>query len=90
MRVTSDEHAHLQRLAKERGLTLSELMRQAVASYTATDAARPDVHLGVALERLYKDVGLLPEATVRFLEGLAGLMRRTEDAGRAKGNRRRR
>lgn len=90
MRVTSDERAHLQRLAKERGPTLSDLMRQAVASHTATDAARPDVHLGVALERLYRDTGLLPEATVRFLEGLAGLMRRTEDAGRAKGSRRRR
>jgi len=90
MRVTSDERVHLQRLAKERGLTRSDPMRQVVASYTATDAARPDVHLGVALERLYKDTGLLPETTVRFLEGLAGLMRRTEDAGRAKGNRRRR
>jgi hypothetical protein len=76
MRVTSDERANLRRLAQERGLTVSDLMRQAIASYTATDAARPDFHLGVALERLCEDAGISPLQTMKFLEGLSGLMRR--------------
>ena len=90
MRVTSDERANLQRLAEERGLTVSDLMRQAIASYTATDAARPDLHLGVALERLCEDAGISPLQTVNFLEGLAGLMRRKEDVARTTTSRRKR
>ena len=81
MRVTRPEHARLRRLALDRGLTVSDLMRQAIASYTATDAARADLHLGFALERLSKDMGMIP--TARFLEGLVGLLRQA--AGDADG-----
>lgn len=88
MRVTPVERNQLQRLARERGLTLSDLMRQAIASYTATDAARPDIHLAVALERLCKNVGISPAQTASFLRGLAGLMGRRENDGLSKKERR--
>lgn len=82
MRVTPGERNQLQRLARERGLTLSDLMRQAIASYTSTDAARPDLHLGVALERLCKNAGISPSQTACFLDGLAGLMRTKDSISR--------
>jgi len=88
MRVTPVERNQLQRLARERGLTLSDLMRQAIASYTATDAARPDIYLAVALERLCKNVGISPAQTASFLRGLAGLMGRRENDGLSKKERR--
>ena len=75
MRVTRPEHARLRRLALDRGLTVSDLMRQAIASYTATDAGRADFHLGLALERTCKGSGISLSQAASFLQALILKMR---------------
>ena len=90
MRATEDERAHWQRLAEQRGLNLSDLMRQALASYTTPDAARPDLHLALALERMCKDAGISSSQAVGFLQALIQRIQPTAEAEGPKAGRKKR
>ena len=90
MRATEEERTHLQRLAEQRGLSLSDLMRQALASYTAPDAARPDLHLALALERMCKDAGISSSQVISFLQALIQRMQATAESEGPKAGRKKR
>ena len=87
MRATEEERAHLQRLAEQRGLSLSDLMRQALAFYTAPDEARPYLHLALAMEHMCKDAGISPSQAVGFLQALIQRMQPTAETEGAKAGR---
>jgi len=90
IRVTRGERTRLQSLARKRGLAVSDLMREAIECFTATDVARPDLHLRIALERLCEEAGVSPNRIVDFFDGLTRLIHRPGGAEESSNTKRRR